>query len=101
MWDETAKVLKCHKKWCCQTGLNCRPLHYQWSALPLSYGSMPRIPDSAKKGRYKAADPCHKAPSRASMGPVSDVVKKGRNQEEAAAASFSRLSCGPIRFPIS
>src|ERR1700675_3397020 len=28
------------EKWCCQTGLNCRPLHYQWSALPLSYGSM-------------------------------------------------------------
>jgi hypothetical protein len=28
-------------KWCCQTGLNCRPLHYQWSALPLSYGSVP------------------------------------------------------------
>jgi hypothetical protein len=27
--------------WCCQTGLNCRPLHYQWSALPLSYGSVP------------------------------------------------------------
>jgi hypothetical protein len=26
--------------WCCQTGLNCRPLHYQWSALPLSYGSI-------------------------------------------------------------
>src|SRR5256885_7119678 len=37
------------KKWCCQTGLNCRPLHYQWSALPLSYGSVLRIPDSAKK----------------------------------------------------
>ena len=35
-------------EWCCQTGLNCRPLHYQWSALPLSYGSVPRIPDSAK-----------------------------------------------------
>src|ERR1700688_936375 len=28
------------KDWCCQTGLNCRPLHYQWSALPLSYGSI-------------------------------------------------------------
>ena len=27
------------KNWCCRTGLNCRPLHYQWSALPLSYGS--------------------------------------------------------------
>ena len=26
-------------EWCCETGLNCRPLHYQWSALPLSYHS--------------------------------------------------------------
>ena len=26
--------------WCCRTDLNCRPRHYQWSALPLSYGSM-------------------------------------------------------------
>jgi hypothetical protein len=38
------------RNWCCQTGLNCRPLHYQWSALPLSYGSMPRIRESAKRG---------------------------------------------------
>ena len=37
--------------WCCQTGLNCRPLHYQWSALPLSYGSMPRIRESANRPR--------------------------------------------------
>src|SRR5688572_23886644 len=29
-------------KWCCRTGLNCRPLPYQGSALPLSYGSMIR-----------------------------------------------------------
>jgi len=21
------------KNWCCQTGLNCRPLHYQWRSL--------------------------------------------------------------------
>ncbi len=34
------KMCKHCEKWCCQTGLNCRPLHYQWSALPLSYGSM-------------------------------------------------------------
>src|ERR1700729_2299692 len=54
------------EKWCCQTGLNCRPLHYQWSALPLSYGSMPRIRESAPKGLHKAADPCHKAKKRAS-----------------------------------
>ena len=25
--------------WCCRTGLNCGPLPYQGSALPLSYGS--------------------------------------------------------------
>ena len=35
--------------WCCQTGLNCRPLHYQWSALPLSYGSMPGIEGNRPK----------------------------------------------------
>src|SRR5229473_4577346 len=28
-----------HFRWCCRTGLNCRPLPYQGSALPLSYGS--------------------------------------------------------------
>ena len=37
------------KEWCCQTGLNCRPLHYQWSALPLSYGSMPGIEGNRPK----------------------------------------------------
>lgn len=36
---ETSK--RSQQDWCCQTGLNCRPLHYQWSALPLSYGSVP------------------------------------------------------------
>ena len=25
--------------WCCRRDSNSRPLHYQWSALPLSYGS--------------------------------------------------------------
>jgi hypothetical protein len=36
--------------WCCRTGLNCRPLPYQGSALPLSYGSVadrPRCPEVA------------------------------------------------------
>jgi hypothetical protein len=37
------------KDWCCQTGLNCRPLHYQWSALPLSYGSMPGSENRPKR----------------------------------------------------
>ena len=40
------------KNWCCQTGLNCRPLHYQWSALPLSYGSMPGIGESAQMAAH-------------------------------------------------
>src|SRR5688500_9851276 len=30
------------KRWCCWTGLNCRPLPYQGSALPLSYSSARR-----------------------------------------------------------
>jgi hypothetical protein len=48
-------------EWCCQTGLNCRPLHYQWSALPLSYGSMPGSRESAQKactgGRFLPQGP--------------------------------------------
>jgi hypothetical protein len=37
--------------WCCRTGLNCRPLPYQGSALPLSYGSTGRhlLARSARK----------------------------------------------------
>ena len=54
------------KEWCCQTGLNCRPLHYQWSALPLSYGSKPQRGISLWPTRR--ADPCHKAVGRASRG---------------------------------
>ena len=29
-----------HEKWCRRTELNCRPRHYQWRALPLSYGGI-------------------------------------------------------------
>jgi hypothetical protein len=56
------------KNWCCQTGLNCRPLHYQWSALPLSYGSVPRTIRNGQNGFHRRADPCHKAPACASAG---------------------------------
>src|SRR6202023_197191 len=68
------------KNWCCQTGLNCRPLHYQWSALPLSYGSMPGIRESAQKGPTNAADPCHKAPSCASARAAPGAIKMRQNQ---------------------
>jgi hypothetical protein len=53
-------------EWCCQTGLNCRPLHYQWSALPLSYGSMPGSGESAQTRALQAAGSCHNDPSGAS-----------------------------------
>ena len=39
-------------KWCCERGLNSRPLHYQWSALPLSYRSMAR--PARARGRRRA-----------------------------------------------
>jgi hypothetical protein len=89
------------KNWCCQTGLNCRPLHYQWSALPLSYGSMPRYlkkRESAPRGPPEAGDPCHKASAGAS-GP--DAAKRGENQRRSPAAGFHGLNSSPIRFPIS
>ena len=36
----TAAIAIRHWEWCCRTGLNCGPLPYQGSALPLSYGSI-------------------------------------------------------------
>jgi hypothetical protein len=68
------------EKWCCQTGLNCRPLHYQWSALPLSYGSVPRIKRIGPKGPTRRADPCHKAPSGASARLTRYDTKMSRHQ---------------------
>jgi hypothetical protein len=77
------------KEWCCQTGLNCRPLHYQWSALPLSYGSMPRIRESAQRASTERADPCHKAPFRASAGAAR---KASKTTPSGHAAAFSARS---------
>src|ERR1700722_17531755 len=87
------------KNWCCQTGLNCRPLHYQWSALPLSYGSVPDagISQKAPTGR---ADPCHKAPARASARLGREVLKKRQNQGLLPANGLRMTGCGPMRFPI-
>jgi hypothetical protein len=54
---ETTKCLDIRSFfWCCRTGLNCRPLPYQGSALPLSYGSKgrrvprPRRAETATRG---------------------------------------------------
>ena len=55
------------RSWCCRTGLNCRPLPYQGSALPLSYGS---IRGRGKRGQVPCVgtrDACHKGRAGASM----------------------------------
>ena len=86
------------KRWCCQTGLNCRPLHYQWSALPLSYGSVPPIKGIGQKGPYKAADPCHKAPSRASVRSSLRRHQKGPQLARGARGLFqpAQLRADPV-----
>src|SRR5690606_38483828 len=47
--DEAKFALNIRRKWCCERGLNSRPLPYQGSALPLSYRS----------NLLSAADFCH------------------------------------------
>ena len=65
-----SQELNSQKNWCCQTGLNCRPLHYQWSALPLSYGSMPGC-ENRPKGPNKAGRSLPQGPiSRKRAGPT-------------------------------
>jgi hypothetical protein len=77
--EEFEKAPISPEKWCCQTGLNCRPLHYQWSALPLSYGSMPRIKRIGPKGPSRRADPCHKGPGFASAGRRFGTLKTAKS----------------------
>src|SRR5947207_11739107 len=72
--DRIQNIVRHLEDWCCQTGLNCRPLHYQWSALPLSYGSVPGSKESAPKGPYRrpvlaTRPPLVHARGRAGKGP--------------------------------
>jgi hypothetical protein len=60
------------EEWCCQTGLNCRPLHYQWSALPLSYGSMPGTKNRPKKAPQGGAILATRSGSAQARGGRSD-----------------------------
>jgi hypothetical protein len=63
--------------WCCERGLNSRPLHYQWSALPLSYRS-----------RFaNAADFCHIIDEIASKQSYSLCNLSGRLEYEPACGS--------------
>jgi hypothetical protein len=85
------------RNWCCQTGLNCRPLHYQWSALPLSYGSAPGILRIGLKGpragRSLPQGPRWRKRSAALQG-------RQRRPSSALEAGLPPAtgSIGPIRF---
>ena len=85
------------KSWCCQTGLNCRPLHYQWSALPLSYGSMPGSENRPKRplqaGRSLPQAPRLRKHGRGPEGPKTAKIGVSR-------ACRSTGPLGPIRFPF-
>ncbi len=88
------------KDWCCQTGLNCRPLHYQWSALPLSYGSMPRIRESAQKDLYRAGRSLPQAPRRRKRGWGLTGPQKLSKSPRDSRCGLQWACWGPIRFPI-
>ena len=88
------------RDWCCRTGLNCRPLPYQGSALPLSYGSVPSgLFDNENRPRtapVRRGDVCHRRfpgarSGEALEGPSGGKIGFGANKSR-------RLS---HRFPIS
>jgi len=62
---------------------------------------MPGYENRPKRGPTKAADPCHKAPSCASARAAPGVIKMRQKSARHAGLCFNRLSCGPIRFPVS
>src|ERR1700682_436298 len=80
------------KRWCCQTGLNCRPLHYQWSALPLSYGSMPGSGESTQKGRYRRPVLATRTPLAQARGRVRRVQECPKKSAVAPASCFNRVN---------
>jgi hypothetical protein len=72
------------EEWCCQTGLNCRPLHYQWSALPLSYGSMRPGPKAA----HEAGRSLPQGPQARKRGPCPAMLAKRAGIRARPADAF-------------
>jgi hypothetical protein len=54
-------------QWCCRKGLNFRPLPYQGSALPLSYGSIVAALSFRLENVPERGDPCHKVANGATF----------------------------------
>jgi hypothetical protein len=93
-----------HFRWCCRTGLNCRPLPYQGSALPLSYGSAGRgtCPPEARGNCHKGWQGARKVPCdpRADGGSARLPLPRaaeGRGGGRGGATSSDRLK--PSAFP--
>src|ERR1700733_336579 len=87
------------KDWCCQTGLNCRPLHYQWSALPLSYGSVPRIRESAKRPLQGAPILATRPEAAQARGTACEVIEAAIIST-GAPGRLQLAQLRPIRFPF-
>jgi hypothetical protein len=89
------------KNWCCQTGLNCRPLHYQWSALPLSYGSMPGYENRPKRTPPRRPILATRPPHAQARGRPPGSSKYGKNQRGTPAyASIGSVAArSGSRFP--
>ena len=89
-------------EWCCQTGLNCRPLHYQWSALPLSYGSMPGIDGNRPKWPpTRRPVLATRAPLAQARGQAGKGPKSSKKRRLLLADSFKcGQPSGPVRFPV-
>ena len=87
------------EEWCCQTGLNCRPLHYQWSALPLSYGSNAGI----RIGRHRALP---SGPISATGLPAVQACMISQNEKIGAISGLLRpfslktIDLAPILVPF-
>lgn len=95
------------KRWCCRTGLNCRPLPYQGSALPLSYGSKGTRgygPEGRDQARAVLATRSLHAQARLARFSGKDVGTPGRNGRkalrigsESPARAASLALCRPGR----
>ena len=91
------------ERWCCERGLNSRPLPYQGSALPLSY----RSAGSRWAGPPRRGDVCHSAPVGASVRRANrqsqspSLCMPWTSRRAAAPARPSPAGRGPALPPIA
>src|SRR3954470_2860985 len=101
-FSSESAMMESPKNWCCQTGLNCRPLHYQWSALPLSYGSVPGSGESAQRALQGGAILATRPPFAQARGapktPAKISKSTGRARQPVRPAQF-RADPVPICCP--